>query len=535
MKIAFVDKFRRKTPQAVEFRRARLTRKGGDSWLLMVAFGLIALFLGMVGGLGSPVILLVIGSAIFSLMLLFLVNFYTLFWILAIVTFIVQGSAVYFLGINSATWIAVGMAIMFFFRIVLELALRSIPAADLKPSGVRGTAVIVTATLFIVCFLASIVLNHLPVAQILAAGKAALPMYGLLFSLFWIRWDEAVLLKFWKFAIWIMILEVPVVLLQHFAYGSNGKFDSVVGTFGGTPGSGGNSAFLVLFTILAITYATARWDKGLMSMRMVVAIFMCGFAIILLGEVKAAFIWLPLSMFWVLRRRILKNVLGFLAFAIFISMFMLVTYEVYNALYWNNAVDKVNSLSGKFQQGGGYFFDPNNVDYRTGEISRGASVAIWFRDLNATMPKRLLGFGPGASRPAGLVGTAGVVAKRYAPLHLNASALAILLWDTGILGAIAFTGILLSATGTVFLYLRRPQENLERTVIMETSFPILLIFISLIIYNRAVMEEPTTELLLMFCLGNIVQFCRFNSILESMRPNEATNGNVKKDELLAFS
>lgn len=501
--LAIPERFRSKAkvPQ-------RRLKSNGVSPLLMIAFLLLALFLGMVGGMDSPALVVIVAGAMFASLLFFMIGFQTLFFVLIAVTFVIQGSLMYFAGLRSATWVAVGMAMMFFFRLLLELVLRAVPRADLVPDHRNGTTAFIAAGFFVLCFFVSIVLNKVPVTQIVSSSKAMLPMFGVLFAMFWVRWGERVN-TLWRYATIIMLIQLPVVAVQHFIYAVNRNFDSVVGTFGGTPGAGGNSAVMVLFTIIVMAYTASRWNQGLISFKTMAWMSIVGIVIILLGEVKASFIWLPLAMFWVLRKRILRNLTSAIFYTIFVSLFILGTYKVYNILYWGETLDRASTVTEKLDAGGGYFFDPNNVNYRTGEISRGASVAIWYKDPIANMPKRLLGYGPGASRPAGLLG-AGSVAIRYAPLHLDASALAVLLWDTGVLGAMSYAAMMLLGCGIAWRYAARTDLTPQRRALADTCVVALLIQLMLLIYNRALMDEPTAQLLLMMCLGTVLQITRFD-------------------------
>ncbi|MGO4381561.1 hypothetical protein AB4Z19_25075 [Pseudoduganella sp. RAF19] len=474
--------------------------------VLLLPFLLLAAFVGMVGGLDSPALVAIIGAAVLSVLLLFVLPLYGMFLCLFVLTFLIQGSALYFAGFKAATWLAFGLAILFFFRALLDLVTKRQRGVRTMPGD--GSSVPVAAVLFIVCFAVSIVFNRIPKAQMASAIKSTLPMFSVLFALYWFAWKEAQLERIWKLFSIVVLLQVPVVLYQHFVVASATTFDAIVGTFGGTPGAGGNSAVMVFFTVLTMGYAAARWQAGLLSRRAMLGMMFVGLAIIMLGEVKAAFIWLPLVLGWVLRKRILKSVFAFIGFGLLVGVFVGTTYIVYDALYWGKKVDSGRSVADKLDKGGGYFFDPNNVNYRTGEISRGASIAIWAHDPQETMPRRLVGYGPGSIKPAGLMG-AGEVALRYAPLHLDATALAILLWDLGVLGAAAYGSMLLFGLLAAWRYVRQGRGTPAQRAIADTCVAAMLLFLMMLIYSRAVMDEPTAQLLLMLCLGTVVQLCRF--------------------------
>jgi hypothetical protein len=339
-------------------------------------------------------------------------------------------------------------------------------------------------------------------------------MFSVLFALFWFHWKEQQVERIWKLFSVVVVLQLPVVAYQHFVVARATTFDAIVGTFGGTPGFGGNSAILVFFTVIAMGYAAARWQAGLLSRRAMLLLMAVGLAIIMLGEVKAAFVWLPLTLGWVLRKRILKSLVAFIGFGVLLVAFLGTTWYVYDSLYWGKKVEAKHSATEKLSASGGYFFDTNNIDYRTGEISRGASIALWYRDPQATVPRRLVGYGPGSIKPAGLLG-AGEVALRYMPLHLDATALAILLWDLGILGAVAYAAMLLLAVLAARRYVREGRGTAAQRAIADTCVIVLLLFLMMLVYNRAVMDEPTAQLLLMLCLGTVVQLCRFTDSQEA--------------------
>lgn len=508
-------------PAPLTRRKANNTRL---SLLLLFPLLFLALLVGAVAGLDSPVLLVIVSGAIFAMLAFFLVNANILLHLLFVVTFVIQGSALYFFGLRSATWIAVGMAGLFGMRTFMDLVVKSRQQRrGGAPEGRPVTLIMLPFFAYLLCYMVSIVLNRPSAGQLMSALKSNLPVFGVLLSFYWFAWRPATLERLWQSLIWIGVLQLPVVLYQHFFVSTkrDNGFDSVVGTFGGTPLGGGLSSMLVLFVVAVSVYALARWNRGLMSRPLALLVFAIGLAVILLGEVKAAFIWLPLGVFIVLRQRIMKNLFSVIAYGILAVAMLGSIYFVYNALYWGQTLNHSKGLEGKLDAGGGYFFDTHNVNYLTGEISRGASLALWAKDATASIPKRLLGYGPGASKSSSSIGGSGVIARRFAPLNVDATALAVLLWDVGVLGAAAYS---LMAVGGVILgwrYMRRGQGSAAQMAIVEASVAVLLIYVSLLIYNRTMLDEPTVQLLYLFCLGSVVQVCRYGQVAATAGPAEA--------------
>lgn len=522
MKLSFFSKTRAASAPRSAPAARRPPRRKGMSWLLLLPLLFVCLLVGLVGGLDSPALLLIVVGAVFALLLFVLANLYGLITILFVATFLVQGSALYFLRMKAAVWVAVGFAIMFLARTLLEMFLLRRPREE-ERAVPDGHGVLLAAALYLMSFGVSAVIGRVPSGQLISAFKSTLPMFGVLLSLYWIRWDPAHLRKLWGLLLLVTLLQLPVVLYQHFGIASDRTYDSIVGTFGGTPGFGGNSAGLVIFALGSLVYVLARWDRGLTSTARMLGVVMVVLAIVLLGEVKAAFIWLPLVTFWVLRKRIMKNMLFMIGYAMMIVIFVASTYAVYTALYWGKDAGKGRTVAEKLDARGGYFFDPHSINYKTGEVSRAASLAIWFNDKGSSLPKRLIGFGPGASKPAGGLVGAGEVARRYAPLSIDATALAILLWDEGILGTLAYLALMLLALRMALRVARNPSLAAPQQAMVEACIPLLFLQLSTLVYNRGVVEEPTAELLLMFCIGTILQIGRFSVARNRAAPARAAS------------
>lgn len=502
-------RFKRKTvPAASYFERPRAARS--ITWLLLAMMMLLALLLGAVIGLSSPVLITMLGGSIFVLLFFILLDSYQMLQAMLVLTFVIQGMAVYFLRNRQAPWVVVGLAVIFLVRAMMDLTFNR--RDQVRPLiGRADSAVLVALLLYVVCFFVSALLNRSKLAQIVVAIKSTLPMFGVLLALAWMRWQPERLRRVWTIMLGVMLVQLPVVFYQHFfisTHRTQASHDAVVGTFGGNPEGGGNSALLVMFVIGLMAYAMARWDKGLMGRKMMGFICAVGLAIILLGEVKAAFIWLPLASCFVLRQRVMKNVMSFIVYSILGVALCGVIYVTYDALYWGKLIDKHQGVSAKLEAGSGYFFDPRNVNYETGEVGRGASLAIWVNDRLASTPTRLMGYGPGAIKSGGSLGT-GPLFKRFAPLHVDVTTMAVLLWDEGLLGAFAYLAILLFGLRGGWLLLRSGRGDPAQQAMIEASVASLVMFLSLIIYNRTLMDDPGAQLFFVLCLGCVIQLSRY--------------------------
>lgn len=482
-------------------------RQGMSAWIWALA-GLMVLlaaaFVGLVVSLGALQLTAALAGLILIIPIFWLISAQNLLPVLFVFIFLVQGVAANSLHLHSALWVGSGLAFLFFFRTLLELLMARLghraPVAAWSGTG----AVILSALIYLGFFFFGLGVGNDTTLQMFSAVRFGLPMFGVLTVLASVKFSEQRLLALWRLIVFITLLQLPMVVYQHFwGYGAIG-WDAVVGSFG--PGM---SPVLVIFSIAALVFMLARWSRGLTSTSMMVGLFVIVMGNLLLGEVKAIAFWIPVALVLILRRQFFKNFGAFVVYSSFIVVFMCGTFVIYKNLYWGESGVAGRTVGEKLQRTGGYFFDPYEIEYATGEVGRFASLYLWYRDPTVDGVHRLIGYGPGASATGESTGS-GMIAKRYRPLTISATSLAGLLWDVGILGALSFVAIFASAIFAAWRFLRRGDGTIEQQAIVDTSAVVLVLISSTIIYNRNLLVETSTQLLFLFCVGCIVQVCRFS-------------------------
>jgi hypothetical protein len=483
--------------------KAKQGMPGLSAFLLILGGLATALVLGMVIALGEIQLTVVLTGALIFIPILLMVSTKKLMPILFFAVFFIAGAVQFFFEMRLATWMASALSALFFARAILERSMSNRLANDHLGAPSQGASrVIVAVWIYLAFYAFSIFLGHATTGQLISTLRFCLPMFGVLFAMYWFEWSDKRLLLLWSIVMIISFMQLPLVVYQHFFMISTLGWDGVVGSFGASM-----SPVLVLFVVAAMLYMLARWVRGISPLWQVVFVFVIGLAIILLGEVKAVLVWLPLGVFWILRRRVMKNVMAFIVSVVLMSVISSGIFMTYHALYWGDSTitdtteDKVNTL-------GAYAVDPNNINYVTGEVSRGATLAFWYNDPLLTIQERLIGSGPGASAISPTVGR-GIVAARYRTLQIGSTGLATLLWDVGILGALAYVAIFVLGIRLGIRYVARSGESAERLAMADTSTIMLMLLISTLVYNRTLIDEPPMQLLCYFCLGCIVQFVRF--------------------------
>jgi hypothetical protein len=492
-------------PQTNSPRRknAGLRMPGASTVFIALAVAFLALLLGAVVALGSNQLTLILAGIMLIVPVVAVVNTKNLLPVLFVFTFLVQGMAQYAFNLRLAAWLGSGLGALFFARAVLELSSFNGRRERAPKPAFGASAVIVASFLYLSFFFFGMAIGHLSLPKMISAFRFCVPMFGVLFALYWFEWPLNRLQTLWKLIAIVTVIQLPIVIYQHFFMMSSLGWDGVVGTFGL-----GMSATLVLFSTSGLLYVVARWVRGLSGPLLPAAMLAVVLAISILGEVKAVFIWLPLTLFLILRQRVLKNIFAFVTFGLFIGLFMGGTYGAYKALYWGDVIGGGKTVEEKLDRTGGYFFDPRSVNYTTGEVGRGASMYLWYRDPMPTLVERLVGYGPGASATNAGTGQ-GIVAVRYRRLAINATAISALLWDVGVLGLLAFLAIPLTGIVAGLRYVKFSGADPERLAIVDVSTVTMIMLSTTVIYNRALLDESTLQLLMFFSLGCIVHFCRY--------------------------
>lgn len=463
----------------------------------------VAVFSGLVASLGSPLLILGLAGLISSVILL-AVPLELFLVLMAVLTFLVQGNLAYFLRLTQAAWIPYLLCGVALVRVLLGLFGRRRGA----PEPIRGLLAFTLGALMLhlLILVAGVLLNRPGAGQIMAGFKNALPFWVITALLVAQRDDERSHPWLWRLFYVTLFLQVPLVLVQHFvirvrrADAETTGMDAVVGSFGGNIAGGGASATLVAFVLFVMAYQFARWLRGRAGWLATAFVTLTGLGLIVMGEVKAIFVWLPMVVLYLLRDRLLARPLQTVLTGSLLTVVLGATFVAYDAMYWQGSSGQ-RSLAERVE-GMYYFFDPNAVNFKTGEISRGASLALWATDRKVDPAHRIVGYGSGSTRVSATVGM-GEVARRYAPLSVASTALATLLWDSGVLGAATFAAVIVGALLMAMRLGRHPRVPPAEQARVEAIGAFLLIALTLLIYNRALTDEPSTQMLLVIGIGHV--------------------------------
>lgn len=439
-------------------------------------------------------------------LLLMLLSLRLLLILTMIVATVVVGLLTYYFGIGNAPWLAYFMAIAVFGRYVLQILLA-------KPVALRHSRPLFFNLIlaFLVFLLITTIANFPGPIQLAVGLKIYFPMWLMMFVVVTMPATDELFRMLEKGAVALSLLQFPFVVQQHFfPSGSVARsflnWDAVVGTFGGDPDGSGASSVLMLYVIVGILVTIEMYQSGRLRFPFAAGILVVNVATLGLGEVKAVFILLPLAIVvqqWaVMRRRPMQFIFGLcLMVGVVYGLF-----QVYESLYWSQSSGRVVAAGERISRSFSYFFDLTGVNFLTGEVSRGASLALWWNDYQSDFVERLLGYGAGASRSQSTVAI-GAVGARYTPLDIAATALAQLLWEVGLIGTTLFVSALFSSIHHAAVSARNATDFVERGR-LQTVAAILSVLTAFLIYNRTVVDVAAVQILLATLFGVLIVSAR---------------------------
>ncbi|MBZ0057947.1 capsular biosynthesis protein [Leclercia adecarboxylata] len=319
---------------------------------------------------------------------------------------------------------------------------------------------------------------------------------------------------------WIFYLQFPVALYQLIfvvpqrvaLHGEEEKWDSVVGTFGGDPMGGGNTAAMGLFCLLIMLLKVSEYKHGLTSFKNMALHIILGFVMCIIGEVKFVILLSPLLLGWVwimpswVKEASKVNLAVLLS--ILVSMVLLIGLAIVILAYSYSAaygIDTSENPFAVFFDSLGYIFDPNFI-LPGGEIGRFTTLTFWLQhnDLSG-LPGTLFGYGLNATNSGSFL-SPGFLNQIY-NLTLDSTAMSMLLWEVGVVGTVIFIGLFVYILKVVqpepLLSVDQIDEQDLRLLSFAPAFNVFSIACLLSIpYSQILMIVPMLQFLFYLSLGS---------------------------------
>ena len=433
----------------------------------------------------------------------------------ALMTLVFCGTVQYFTGISAVLWLP--------FFLVLVMAVLLLMQSRQHPLVLTGREKLILALYltFILLGLVSTVLQS-GIVTAIVGFKNELALSLLMFCMLLGMFSESQLYRLTRLFYWIYYVQIPVAIYQvifvvpkRVAFrGEDEKWDSVVGTFGGDPMGGGNTAAMGMFCLLIMLLKVSEFKHGICSLKSLVIHIALGFFLCVVGEVKFVILLSPflLALLWILpgyvsgvskvSLRSLLIIAAGMALLIFVAITVLASN--YSAAFGG---DPTKSALSVFIDSLGYIFDTNYI-MPSGELGRFTTLFFWLQHNELFGPGGMLfGYGLNATNSGSTV-SPGYIGVWY-HLILDSTALSMLLWEVGIIGIILFIGTIVS-----ILVAMRPKETFSRHDLkledlqLLSSAPAFYVFVIGCLlslpYSQILMIIPMLQFLLWLSLGALI-------------------------------
>lgn len=392
----------------------------------------------------------------------------------SLITLILCGVIQYFTGILAVLWIPFFLTLLMFSLLVMQTRYEALQLDKQE---------IIVLTLYLI-FLAlagvsTILQEGVTDAIVGFKNEIALSLIMLCLLLGFCR--ESQIYRVTKTLYWVFYAQFPLILYQLLfvvpqrvaAYGEEDKWDSVVGTFGGDPMGGGNTAAMGLFCLLIMLLKISEFKHGLTTFKSMAVHIILGFGLCIVGEVKFVILLSPILMCWVwLMPSYVEGVskvnlrallLIFAGMALLITLAIVILASGYSSAFGSDPTESSLSV---FLSSLNYIFDPNYI-LPSGEVGRFTTLTFWLKNNDLWgLSGTLFGYGLNATNSGSIV-SPGFLNLTY-NLILDSTSLSMLLWEVGIVGTLLFIGLIVYTLKIV-----QPKPLLERENLDEQDLQLL--------------------------------------------------------------
>lgn len=428
-------------------------------------------------------------------------------------TLVFCGIVQYFTGILAILWLPVVLAMLMTALLLIQ--------QRAEPLGLDVKEIILVIAYLIFLLMATIsTLMQGGVTVTIVGFKNEIAMSLVMFCLLLGFCRESQIYRVIRSFYWIFYLQIPlvfyqvvVVLPQRVAMrGEDEKWDSVVGTFGGDPMGGGNTALMGLFCLLIMMMKVSELKHGLTTVRSAALHIVTGFALCILGEVKFVILLSPflLALVWCMpgyvrgiRQVNLKTLLLILlAMLGLIAIAITVLAAGYSSAFGGDAGKSSLDI---FIDSLGYIFDTHYIMPKTGELGRLTTVFFWAENSDLWgISSVLFGYGLNSTNSGSAVspGYLNLIFR----LILDSTSLSMLLWEVGIIGTLLFIGTIIYVIGIVWPTPLMDSESLDeddlRLLSYAPAFNVFIIGCLLSLpYSQILMIIPMLQFLFYLVIG----------------------------------
>jgi hypothetical protein len=448
-------------------------------------------------------------------------------WIIFWAAFLITGPSAYFLGLTQLQWFTTLVSVALLLPVLLHL-IRS--KANILAVPVSKDFFWPAIFLLLITF--STVIDQPKFSELVNASRHYLLMWPLMlvFMLGLVR--QEMLAQLWKAIMIMAVLQFPMAIYQYFFVAKKStrmaSWDAVIGTFPGSIEGGGDSGAMAIVLLIAMLIAIALWHGGKLRGSWMVLVAVTGLGTIALAEVKAAVMLLPIAIGLYYRKELLRRPIESVVAVIVAILLVVGIFAAYEKLHYGDisthSFDK-NQATSTYDRVMNAL-DPERESYGGSELGRVNLLRNWWviNVMDGDLQHSLFGYGIGATSSTKI--GIGELENRF-PYKINTTSSSILLWETGILGHLAFFLVLLSGAQISRLAAKNKAiPEIHRIFLRIGAISLLLLIITLPYKNFHFYSNPI-QFLMMFILGQAAYWSRF---IKGHKDVRSYSNNIMRDE-----
>ncbi|MCB1935418.1 MAG: hypothetical protein KDF59_05705 [Nitrosomonas sp.] len=473
---------------------------------LLIGALLLSVLSGLFAALGN-VILLIPLLALFGVFFVLAAPVAWTVWIIFLAAFLITGPSAYFIRFSQLQWLTVFVSAALLLPVILYLLRIQIGA---QSSQFLNHFFWPGVFLLLVAF--STIINDPQFGDIVNGSRHYFLMWPLMlvFMLGLIRQDTQV--QLWKALMIVAVLQLPMALYQYFFVAlksmRSSPWDAVIGTFPGNIEGGGESAGMAFMLLIAMLTAIALWREGKLSGVWMSLVVLAGLGTLVLAEVKAVVMLLPIAIGLYYRRELMKKPIESVLVVIGTLLLAGAIFVAYEKIHYGNMPTYTFNTNQAFSTYDRVMnaLSPETEAFGGDELGRVTHIVNWWEINRGDLQYSLFGYGMGATY-ASRFGV-GELASRF-PYTLSGSSTIILLWEVGILGHLAFLIILLYGARTSGRAAKNEAiPEIHRVFLRVSAVGLLLLAITLPYRSFHLYANPI-QFLMMFMLGQAAYWSCF--------------------------
>lgn len=481
--------------------------------LLLILLGIsLTVFLGVIIGFGSPVLLVLFLALIVGCICIAMPKMAV--WVAVVGSIVLSGvTELYFPQFQQVRW---AVSLLSMGLIVISLGAGFFSQKNIKLPNDSVITLVMVLLLFASVIL-TLLANPTGLNNSFIGLKNYFQMYGILFSLAFFHYSPEQAKRFMQFLFVLSLIQLPFALQQFIYYvplrntalaaqHNIVAVDIVAGTFGGALYGGGRSPSLALLQSIGILIVLLKWNVRENKAALTIIYSLILFIPMALNEAKLFIVLIPVGLLITFNKEILAHPIKTMVSMVAMFSLLFALLFVYSL------------LPGEHFSTFEAFMD-ESLSYNVGDKGYGSAVlnrttvySFWWGQhfLHGDFLHALFGHGLGQTNSSGINVEHNLANSTYAKYAIGLTGVSALLWEVGLVGTIVYF-ILLFFAFQVGSRVLKVWSGSSHFVYIKAAQATIAMFAISMFHNNYVVIDVATQGLIMLVIGYLLAMSRLKA------------------------